>query len=67
MSRYPRLGNWPNCLFGMSDEELKRELAHWRYKTQYLGHANARKEAAKMLRDVEKAISARREGSGEIG
>ena len=61
MSRFKRIRDWPDCLKQLSDADLGRELYYWQSQIRYLGHPQARKGAAKRVRDVEREIEARAE------
>jgi hypothetical protein len=53
------LRDWPDSLKRLSLDELRAQLIHWQNKSQYLGHAHARKWSAKMAREVQREIDAR--------
>ena len=59
-----RLKDWPECLKRLSDDDLGKEREYWLAASRSLGHAEARKGAAKYARDVEKEMD-RRESESE--
>jgi hypothetical protein len=59
MSRNPSLRDWPECLKRLTASQLEDEHATWKRLSQTLGHPQARKGAAKYMRDVEKEMDRR--------